>query len=362
MSTAIIIGIVVLLGGVVGVFLYLRAQKQKAEAERQRNEAKRAQAEMELKAERKEREAKAEAKMERKIKAMKAESDAKLARLEATARRREQGREKDHRERQERERRQQRKEKRSARKAEKRRMERPRRRGTKEEGRDFRQMLGMISTILFKPPPGLSPGGGGFDSNIRKTKQILATIRAGTADKETVKRWKSAWKLAKVKIRQRKEKRRARKAARLAEIRAKKAAKRAQGGRWVRGRWRPWKPSFRRPNPRPKWTRDAQGRKRLPDGRVWMGSSLGWRTPTARDVVRPRPVRGRPERGGHPFCRQSNPYARKNCIREYNRNRKTCRKVGGCGWFRKKKFGAFRGKLKLRPKRKLRPKKKAEIY
>lgn len=298
MSTTIIIGIVVLLGGFVGVFLYLRAKKRKEEEERKRREEeerkqREAQTKKEMEQERKRLRQKAEEETEKRIKAMKAESDAKIARLE-----------------------------RSARKAEKRRMERPRRRGTKEEGRDFREMLLMIATILFKRRS---------DENIRKTKQILATIRAGTADKETVKRWKSAWKLAKVKIRQRKEKR----ARRLAEIRAKKAAKR-EGVRLDERRRRPWrprKPSFRRPNPRPKWTRDAQGRKRLPDGRVWMGG-LGWRWPKGH-ARRPRPVRG----GHRPSF---------------------CKRLGGCGG------GRFRmktiGKLKLRPKRKLRPKKKAEIY
>ena len=38
MSTPIIIGIVVLLGGFVGVFLYLQAQKRKEEEERKRRE------------------------------------------------------------------------------------------------------------------------------------------------------------------------------------------------------------------------------------------------------------------------------------------------------------------------------------
>ena len=143
---------------------------------------------------------------------MKAESDAKIARLE-----------------------------RSAREAEKRRMERPRRQetpaGTSEERRDFRRMLGMISTILFKPPPGHSPGGWGFDSNIRKTKQILATIRAGTADKETVKRWKSAWKLAKIKIRQREEKR----MRQLARLRERQKRQKFQKRRFrvrIRSPWR----------------------------------------------------------------------------------------------------------------------------
>ena len=286
MSTPIIIGIVVLLGGVVSVFLYLRAQKRKEE-ERKEEEAKRElqqeKMKKEMEQERKRLRQKAEEETERKIKAMKAESDSKIARLE-----------------------------RSAREAEKRRMERPRRRGTKEEERDFREMLLMITTILFKHR---------YDRNIRKTKQILATIRAGTADKETVKRWKSAWKLAKVKIRQRKEKR----MRRLARLRERRKRQKVQLGRpRFRGVQRPRFTISKAPRPRPKWTRDAQGRKRLPDGRVWMGSSLGWRKPRG----------GRPERGGHPLCRQSNPYARKNCIRNFrnrNRNRKTCRKVGGCG-------------------------------
>ena len=184
MSTAVIIGIVVLLGGIVGVFLYLQAQKRKEterkrqeEAERRRQEEAARKAKEEAREAAKEAAKEAEAKTQRRIKAMKAESDAKIARLE-----------------------------RSAREAEKRRMERPRRQetpaGTKEERRNFREMLLMISTILFKPPPGIS-GGAPTDENIRKTKQVLSTIRAGTADKETVKRWKSAWKLAKIKIRRR---------------------------------------------------------------------------------------------------------------------------------------------------------------
>ena len=255
MSTAIIIGIVVLLGGVVGVFLYLRAQKRKeAERKQQEEERKRKEEKMkkEMEQERKRLRQKAEEETERKIKAMKAESDDKIARLE-----------------------------RSAREAEKRRMERPRRRRTKEEEHDFREMLLMITTILFKHR---------YDRNIRKTKQILATIRAGTADKETVKRWKSTWKLAKVKIRQRKEKR----MRQLARLRERQKRQKVQLGR-PRRKFHRAPPRFRgvqRPRftiskaPRPKWTLDAQGRKRLPDGRVWVGSSLGWRTPTARDVVR----------------------------------------------------------------------------
>jgi hypothetical protein len=208
MSTAVIIGIVVLLGGIVGVFLYLRAQKRKEterkrqeEAERRRQEEAARKAKEEAREAAKEAAKEAEAKTQRRIKAMKAESDAKIARLERSAREAEKRR-------MERPRRLARLE-RSAREAEKRRMERPRRQetpaGTKEERRNFREMLLMIATILFKPPPGIS-GGAPTDENIRKTKQVLATIRAGTADKETVKRWKSAWKLAKIKIRQRKEK------------------------------------------------------------------------------------------------------------------------------------------------------------
>ena len=180
MSTAIVVGIVVLLGGIVGVFLYLRAQKRKETEEREEAERRAAIAEAEKeKAEflRKQKAASDAEEMEKKIKAMKAESDAKIARLE-----------------------------RSAREAEKRRMGRPRRQetpaGTKKERRNFREMLLMIATILFKPPPGIS-GGAPTKENIRKTKQVLATIREGTADKETVKRWKRAWKLAKIKIRER---------------------------------------------------------------------------------------------------------------------------------------------------------------
>ena len=212
MSTPIIIGIVVLLGGFVGVFLYLRAKKRKEEEERKRREEERkqreAQTKKEMEQERKRLRQKAEEETEKRIKAMKAESDAKIARLE-----------------------------RSAREAEKRRMERPRRQetpaGTSEERRDFREMLLMIATILFKPPPGISRGAP-TDENIRKTKQVLATIRAGTADKETVKRWKSAWKLAKIKIRQRKEKR----MRQLARLRERQKRQQLQKGRF-RGVRRP---------------------------------------------------------------------------------------------------------------------------
>ena len=258
MSTPIIIGIVVLLGGFVGVFLYLRAKKRKEEEERKRREEeerkqREAQMKKEMEQERKRLRQKAEEETEKRIKAMKAESDAKIARLE-----------------------------RSAREAEKRRMERPRRRDewNDEERRDFREMLLMIATILFKPPPGIS-GGAPTDENIRKTKQVLATIRAGTADKETVKRWKSAWKLAKIKIRRREEKRRDAFAGR-AERRAAAMRKLAR-------------------------LRERQRRQKLQKGRF-------------RGVRRPSPgFRGvrRPSRGGHPFCRQANPYARKNCIRQH---------------------------------------------
>ena len=202
MSTAVIVGIVVLLGGIVGVFLYLRAQKRKETEEREEAERRAAivAAEKE-KAEflRKQKAASDAEEMEKKIKAMKAESDAKIARLE-----------------------------RSAREAEKRRMGRPRRQetpaGTKKERRNFREMLLMIATILFKPPPGIS-GGAPTKENIRKTKQVLATIREGTADKETVKRWKRAWKLAKIKIRRRKEKR----ARQLARLRERQLRRRPRG-------------------------------------------------------------------------------------------------------------------------------------
>ena len=202
MSTAIVVGIVVLLGGIVGVFLYLRAQKRKETEEREEAERRAAIAEAEKeKAEflRKQKAASDAEEMEKKIKAMKAESDAKIARLE-----------------------------RSAREAEKRRMERPRRQetpaGTSEERRDFREMLLMIAVILFQTNPRSAP----TKENIRKTKQVLATIRAGTADKETVKRWKSAWKLAKIKIRRR-EKKRMRQLARIRERR--KRQKGRYGGR-----------------------------------------------------------------------------------------------------------------------------------
>ena len=202
MSTAIVVGIVVLLGGIVGVFLYLRAQKRKETEEREEAEHRAAIAEAEKeKAEflRKQKAASDAEEMEKKIKAMKAESDAKIARLE-----------------------------RSAREAEKRRMGRPRRQetpaGTKKERRNFREMLLMIATILFKPPPGIS-GGAPTKENIRKTKQVLATIREGTADKETVKRWKRAWKLAKIKIRRRKEKR----ARQLARLRERQLRRRPRG-------------------------------------------------------------------------------------------------------------------------------------
>ena len=193
MSTPIIIGIVVLLGGFVGVFLYLRAKKRKEEEERKRREEeerkqREAQMKKEMEQERKRLRQKAEEETEKRIKAMKAESDAKIARLE-----------------------------RSAREAEKRRMERPRRQetpaGTSEERRDFREMLLMIAVILFQTNPRSAP----TDENIRKTKQVLATIRAGTADKETVKRWKSAWKLAKIKLRRRRKEKRMRQLARLRE-------------------------------------------------------------------------------------------------------------------------------------------------
>ncbi len=256
MSTPIIIGIVVLLGGFVGVFLYLRAKKRKEEEERKRREEERkqreAQRKKEMEQERKRLRQKAEEETEKRIKAMKAESDAKIARLE-----------------------------RSAREAEKRRMERPRRQetpaGTSEERRDFREMLLMIATILFKPPPGIS-GGAPTDENIRKTKQVLATIRAGTADKETVKRWKSAWKLAKIKIRRREEKRRDAFAGR-AERRAAAMRKLAR-------------------------LRERQKRQKLQERRF-------------------RGVRLRsPWRRNHPFCRQANPYARKNCIRQHRGRRK----------------------------------------
>ena len=228
MSTPIIIGIVVLLGGFVGVFLYLRAKKRKEEEERKRREEeerkqREAQMKKEMEQERKRLRQKAEEETEKRIKAMKAESDAKIARLE-----------------------------RSAREAEKRRMERPRRRDewNDEERRDFREMLLMIATILFKPPPGIS-GGAPTDENIRKTKQVLATIRAGTADKETVKRWKSAWKLAKIKIRRRKEKR----IRQLARLRERQKRQKLQKGRF-RG--------VRRPSP---WRRPVFGRRRCPPGK-----------------------------------------------------------------------------------------------
>ena len=224
MSTPIIIGIVVLLGGFVGVFLYLRAKKRKEEEERKRREEERkqreAQTKKEMEQERKRLRQKAEEETEKRIKAMKAESDAKIARLE-----------------------------RSAREAEKRRMGRPRRQetpaGTKKERRNFREMLLMIATILFKPPPGIS-GGAPTKENIRKTKQILATIRAGTADKETVKRWKSAWKLAKIKIRRREKKR----MRQLAQMRERQKRQKLQKGRF-RG--------VRRPSPR---------RRKCPPGKM----------------------------------------------------------------------------------------------
>ena len=91
MSTPIIIGIVVLLGGFVGVFLYLRAKKRR-EAERREAERKVAIAEAEKeKAEflQKQKAASDAEEMEKKIKAMKAESDAKLARLAREVQRRE---------------------------------------------------------------------------------------------------------------------------------------------------------------------------------------------------------------------------------------------------------------------------------
>ena len=221
MSTPIIIGIVVLLGGFVGVFLYLRAKKRKEEEERKRREEERkqreAQTKKEMEQERKRLRQKAEEETEKRIKAMKAESDAKIARLE-----------------------------RSAREAEKRRMERPRRQetpaGTSEERRDFREMLLMIAVILFQTNPRSAP----TKENIRKTKQILATIRAGTADKETVKRWKSAWKLAKIKIRRREKKR----MRQLAQMRERQKRQKLQKGRF-RG--------VRRPSPR---------RRKCPPGKM----------------------------------------------------------------------------------------------
>jgi hypothetical protein len=277
MSTAVIVGIVVLLGGVVGVFLYLRAQKRKETEEREEAERRAAIAEAEKeKAEflRKQKAASDAEEMEKKIKAMKAESDAKIARLE-----------------------------RSAREAEKRRMERPRRQetpaGTKDERRDFKMMLWMIATILFKPPPGIS-GGAPTDENIRKTKQVLATIRAGTADKETVKRWKSAWKLAKIKIRQRKEKR----ARQLARLRERQKRQKGQ----LRRRPRRCHPTFGCPKPK-RW-------RKCPPGKL----------------CRVRRFGNRSRFGGSPFCRQANPYARKNCERARRRRGK----------------GFFRGKLKFK--------------
>jgi len=91
MNPAIIIGIVILFGGVIGVFLYLRAKKRR-EAERREAERKVAIAEAEKeKAEflRKQKAASDAEEMEKKIKAMKAESDAKLARLAREVQRRE---------------------------------------------------------------------------------------------------------------------------------------------------------------------------------------------------------------------------------------------------------------------------------
>ena len=299
MSTAVIVGIVVLLGGVVGVFLYLRAQKRKeTERKRQEEAERRRQEEAARKAKEEAEEAakEAEAKTQRRIKAMKAESDAKIARLE-----------------------------RSAREAEKRRMERPRRQetpaGTKEERRNFREMLLMIATILFKPPPGIS-GGAPTDENIRKTKQVLATIRAGTADKETVKRWKSAWKLAKIKIRQRKEKR----ARQLARLRANRARRLDKGPPRRFGGWK-------RPQNSSQWRRRRLVRRGQfrPVRKKFLHSprrchpTFGcpkperWRKCPPGKLCRVRRFGNRSRFGGSPFCRQANPYARKNCERARRR-------------------------------------------
>lgn len=88
MNPAIIIGIVILFGGVIGVFLYLQAQKRK-EAERKRQEEaerrRQEQAARKAKEEAEEAAKEAKEKAEQKIKAMKAESDAKIARLASEA-------------------------------------------------------------------------------------------------------------------------------------------------------------------------------------------------------------------------------------------------------------------------------------
>jgi len=88
MNPAIIIGIVILFGGVIGVMLYLGAQKRKeAERKRQEEAERRRQEEAARKAKEEAEEAAKEAKekAEQKIKAMKAESDAKIARLASEA-------------------------------------------------------------------------------------------------------------------------------------------------------------------------------------------------------------------------------------------------------------------------------------
>lgn len=91
MNPAIIVGIVVLFGGVIGVMLYLQGKKRKEAERKRREEQERKRKEEEAKRElkRENEKAEAEAKTQRRIKAMKAESDAKLARLARDVQRRE---------------------------------------------------------------------------------------------------------------------------------------------------------------------------------------------------------------------------------------------------------------------------------
>ena len=91
MNPTIIVGIVVLFGGVIGVMLYLQGKKRKEAERKRREEQERKRKEEEAKRElkREKEKAEAEATTQRRIKAMKAESDAKLARLARDVQRRE---------------------------------------------------------------------------------------------------------------------------------------------------------------------------------------------------------------------------------------------------------------------------------
>jgi len=265
MSTAVIIGIVVLLGGIVGVFLYLRAQKRKeTERKRQEEAERRRQEEAARKAKEEAKEAAKEAKekSEQRIRALKTKASAELARLERSAReaekRRMKRREEERRERQERQEREekQRRERDMRRRREREREEKEYQERTRKRRERELQLRKRGERARYQPRP----------------------VRL---DKGPPRRF-GGWKRPQ----------------NSSQWRRRRLVRRGQF-RPVRKKFlhspRRCHPTFGCPKPE-RW-------RKCPPGKL----------------CRVRRFGNRSRFGGSPFCRQANPYARKNCERARRR-------------------------------------------